>query len=62
MKVSLDRAKCMGCGRCISICPEMFIMGEDKRAMVASEQVPQEWEDTVQQAVIWCPVATIQAE
>lgn len=62
MKAMLSREKCMGCGRCISICPEIFVMGESKRAKVISENVPQELESLVQQAVVWCPVSAIQAE
>ena len=30
MKVKVDKEKCIGCGACASICPEIFYMKEGK--------------------------------
>ncbi len=35
--VSLDKEKCIGCGLCTSICPEVFELKEDGKAYVKGE-------------------------
>ncbi len=32
--VSLDKEKCIGCGLCASLCPEVFELGNDGKAKV----------------------------
>jgi ferredoxin len=36
--VSVDRAKCIGCGLCVGSCPECFEMGDDGIARVVSSE------------------------
>lgn len=36
-KVTIDKATCIGCGLCVSICPQAFELGEDVKARVVEE-------------------------
>lgn len=37
MKVSIDHSKCMMCGSCVAICPEVFEMRDDGSVDVKDE-------------------------
>jgi ferredoxin len=49
---------CTACGLCVDTCPEVFDMGDDM-AVVIVDDVPEEYEDAVQQAADECPVEAI---
>jgi ferredoxin len=49
---------CTACGLCVDTCPEVFEMG-DEMARVIVDDVPEEYEDAVQQAADECPVEAI---
>lgn len=51
--------KCIGCGMCVAICPEVFEMTEENVALASGEVLP-ELETTVQEAVDSCPVSAIE--
>ena len=57
MKVSIEDT-CTACGLCVDTCPEVFEMGDDI-AEVIVDDVPPEFEDSVQQAADECPVDAI---
>ena len=57
MRVRIEDT-CTACGLCVDTCPEVFEMGDDM-AQVMVEEVPAEYEDTVQQAADECPVEAI---
>jgi ferredoxin len=50
---------CIACGLCIEICPEVFQMGP-QIAEVIADPIPQEAEETAQQAATDCPVEAIE--
>jgi len=60
MKVRIEDT-CTACGLCVDTCPDVFEMGSDI-AQVIIEEVPAEYEDSVQQAADECPVEAIIAE
>lgn len=33
-KVEVNKSVCIGCGTCVSLCPECFQLGEDGKAQV----------------------------
>lgn len=58
MKVKIDAEACIGCGLCVSTCPEVYRMEEDK-AVVSVAAVPKDIEETCKRAVEECPVTAI---
>ena len=61
MKVKIDAEGCIGCGLCVSTCPEVYAMQDDK-AVVTVPAVPKEAEDSCKKAVDECPVTVITIE
>ena len=66
MKVSIDPSKCIACGSCVAICPEVFEMKEDGTVDVKAEfkgkDVPKELETKVKEAHDICPATAIVIE
>ncbi|MFH1189579.1 MAG: ferredoxin [Candidatus Omnitrophota bacterium] len=58
MKAVVDADTCIGCGLCVSTCPEVFKMEEDKAVVIASP-VPKGAEETCKKATEDCPVTAI---
>ena len=61
MKTKVIADLCVGCGLCVTTCPEVFEMEEDK-AIVKVQVVPPETEETCKQARDECPVEAITIE
>lgn len=60
MKVTIDRAACIGCGLCEAICPEVFAMDDTGIAIVT--QQPEALTEALQEAVDSCPTDAIHIE
>ena len=58
MKAKVDADLCIGCGLCVSTCPEVYKM-EDDKAVVSVSIVPKEAEENCQKASDECPVTAI---
>jgi len=55
MVIKVDKKKCIGCGACVSSCPEVFEMNSDGKSQVkAQKNIP-----CVQKAIDECPVGAI---
>lgn len=62
MKAHVDKDTCIGCGLCPSICPDVFTMDDDGKAVAFNSDVPSEHEDGAKEAEESCPVDAIEAE
>ena len=53
--VKVDNKKCIGCGLCVSLCPELFEISEDGKAIIISQKNP----PCAKEAIDSCPVEAI---
>ncbi len=58
MRAVVDPDLCIGCEKCVTTCPEVFRMDDDK-AVAYADPVPQGSEDACRQAADECPVSAI---
>ena len=58
--IKVDKEKCIGCGSCEAVCPEVFQMGEDMKACVKSGQEKSK-SACVKEAADCCAVEAIKA-
>ncbi|MBX7434943.1 ferredoxin [Mycobacterium sp. Y57] len=59
MRVTVDENRCAGHGMCLTLCPEVFEMGEDGWAIADPGEVPAELEDAAREAIQNCPERAI---
>jgi len=53
--IKIDKEKCVGCGACKSVCPEIFEVGDDGKAFVKEQKsIP-----CVKEAIQYCPLKAI---
>ena len=62
MKAHVDKATCISCGICASVCPEVFQMDDDGKAKAIEDSVPTTEEDSTKEAEDQCPVDAISIE
>ena len=53
--VKVDAGKCIGCGLCASLCPDVFEIGADGKAKVISQKNS----SCAKEAIDSCPVEAI---
>jgi ferredoxin len=54
--VKVDQNKCIGCGLCTSICPEVFELGKNGKSTVKN---PKSKAKCIKEAIASCPVQAI---
>lgn len=67
MKVSIDKEKCIMCGSCVAICPEVFEMKDDGSVDVKEQYKGKDIPDDaiiakVKEAEVACPATAIVVE
>ena len=51
---------CIGCGLCVSVCPEVFSMTDDNVAQAVEKDLEGHLASLAQQALEQCPVSAIE--
>lgn len=59
MKAFVDKEECIGCGLCEGICPEVFKMDDDGKAVAIPEELEKEQVEPAKDAESQCPVSAI---
>jgi len=59
MKATIDQDGCIGCGLCVDTCPQVFQMSDEGYAIVYTDPIPADAEDTATEAADSCPVSVI---
>lgn len=62
MKATVDKDACIGCGLCESICPSVFSMDEDGKAVAAAGELPEDDRASAEDAAAQCPTEAIKVE
>lgn len=62
VKATVDKDLCISCGLCIQTCPDVFDWGDDDKAEAIDDEVPEEFEDEVNEAADGCPTDAISVE
>jgi len=62
VKVYVDPDLCISCGACVDTCPEVFDWNDEGIAEEQVDEVPEELEDLVQDAIESCPTNAITKE
>lgn len=62
MRVSVDRAVCIGAGMCVNAAPAVFEMDDDGLAYGSQDDVPEVERAVVDDAAAMCPVGAIRIE
>lgn len=58
--VKVNKEKCIGCGLCVGLCPDVFELGEDGKSQVKKEADLKKNENCIKEAKESCPVGTIE--
>jgi ferredoxin len=61
-KVRVDKEKCVGCGACVALAPEVFELDSSNKSSVKVEDVEGELLEKVKEAKEACPVGAIEIE
>lgn len=56
VKVEVKKEKCIGCGACAAICPDVFKMGDNGKSRVKEKETDK---DCAKDAAESCPVDAI---
>ena len=59
MKATVDKDMCIGCGLCVDVCPQVFSMEQDGKAVAKDTLVPPDTEASCRDAAQQCPVEAI---
>ena len=59
MKVTVDENTCIGCGACMSICPDVFEFNDEGFMGVKKEEIDETIKDDIMDAKDSCPVNAI---
>jgi len=58
--VKVNKDKCIGCGYCTSVCPDVFELGEDGKSQVKENADLKKNEKCIKEAKEGCPAGAIE--
>ena len=58
--VKINQEKCVGCGLCVSLCPEVFELGENGKIKVKEGADLEKNKEGIQEAKENCPARAIE--
>ncbi|PJI08458.1 MULTISPECIES: ferredoxin [Clostridium] len=59
MKAHVDKETCIGCGTCPAVCPDIFKMDDDGKAVATDAEIALELKASAREAASSCPVDAI---
>jgi len=62
MKAYVDREKCISCGLCESLCPDVFELDEESISVVIVDEIPADSESCAIDAQEQCPTEAISVD
>ncbi len=60
--VKVNKDKCIGCGLCVSLCPDVFEIGEEGKSEVIKGADLKKNEKCIQESKESCPVEAIEVD
>ncbi|MFA6533589.1 MAG: ferredoxin [Patescibacteria group bacterium] len=60
MTLRVDEEKCIGCGTCVAICPEVFELNAEGKAVVKPGVDLAAFADKIKEAIESCPTQAIE--
>lgn len=58
-KLKVNKDACISCGACVSCVPDVFTFGDDDKAEVKINQIPENLKEDILDAVEGCPTSAI---
>lgn len=58
--VKINKEKCLGCGFCVSTCPNIFELGEDGKSRIKENADIEKNKDCLKEAKEGCPMGAIE--
>lgn len=58
--VKVNKEKCIGCGYCTSVCPDVFELGEDGKSKIKDGADLEKSEKCIKEAKEGCPASAIE--
>ena len=59
MKVKVNPDACIGCGACVSICPDVFSFNDEGFSQAIIDEVNEDDKEKVEEAIESCPTEAI---
>jgi len=59
-KYQINKEKCIGCGYCTSVCPEVFELGEDGKSKIKEGADLEKNKGCIKEAKEGCPAGAIE--